>query len=48
MQRKNCKNILSKDQEDFENILYLIGWESVMITTVDLDKKPKIYWEISF
>lgn len=41
MQRKSCKNILSKDQEDFDNILYLIGWESVMITTVDLDKNQK-------
>ncbi|WP_420846436.1 N-acyl-D-amino-acid deacylase family protein [Miniphocaeibacter halophilus] len=40
-QREICKNILSKDQEDFENILYLIGWESVMITTVDLEKNQK-------
>lgn len=39
--RKECTEILKKDQLEFENILYLVGWKSIMITTVSLEKNKK-------
>lgn len=39
--RAECKNILENKQEYFENLLYSVGWHSIMITTVQTDKNQK-------
>ncbi|WP_100065397.1 N-acyl-D-amino-acid deacylase family protein [Miniphocaeibacter massiliensis] len=41
IKRATCKNILENKQEYFENLLYSVGWHSIMITTVQTEKNQQ-------